>query len=1020
MNKKTRPVLASAMLALATFHSSCDPPALEPAFAMNEEKLTPSVVSVSVSPPVKSILDQSKETEIKTVLLVFEKEDDRSQWTSTYISGGKNVEMPLMGGCTYTLHALVNMGNPLSDIPRGSDGSLNWDEFAYRIPGYSQLSSAGFPMVGNCSVTVNANTVTNLTLYVTSLMAKVAVTVNHSGITGGQDGVGISNTAVYMRGVANTIRPFAQANHRKAKSAGEIFSGVTDWGTFSSSKSMDNESETLVFYVPENCQGQLLSTNMQWLKSADYMDGEVSALCTYIEFTAEKKGEDDGVSGGLTYRCYLGGNTTNDFSVRRSTIYSARLSLSWDGLFEGSTWRIDADEIVDSRRLVLSASQASLSGVNSLGQLKMDAWSNVYVNFSRDEGESWVADAKDLDQWPYGWELYIDGVKQESTDSGTSAGNIDWTYTASPSGDILAIRPGAASEPGSTHIIQVKSVDGQLESNAVSFDVIHPLRASWNAVPAYIAQQGTLSALDGVGNNLTYSFSVTEGADVVRLKGTSGNSVKVQTLRPGSATVKMTASNGQEGEAQITVASPLVRKNQDSFRVWVDGTPSDTVFDYMAQDGTTLMSVADSDAAGTGMKFAPSLYEECLAPTVSVPSAYAPYLDILSDRTLYVKTIQESATKNISSYFGTSSLATIVHGNARTPAGEQLTSDVGFSFQDPFEWIDRTECDLTFHDFTTMENHLTEAQKDVFKERQSYSVISASSPESARIYATPTNLHAGTTETMGMVSDCMQVVYMAGAPRLLRFYIYGKPYLQHPSGTKPLYLYVRNSYDFAAGGVRARYSLSKRVGTVRIYFHVAWATFVDGAQNSIPGSYGDKYKKEDAGDNIDVRMMWGGFLNHANVVLNSRAAKLLQSMSGGLSGAFFSTAKTNGQGFGSGGALVEPCGFLENDGSSVEGSVYGNAGMKGIGHAVICTYRADNAEHGTFTWTRWKNTPFCTHKSSFSATSASWTGSGLTGWHYTPSGAEKDSAGHGYIVLHFLQDLPVSPNNGYVENGKMN
>ena len=1023
MHKKNILILASGLLAIALFNTSCEPPALEPALAMEEENLTPAIITVSVDPSVKSVLDETKEKEIKTILFVFEKIDDRSQWTSAFVSGSNKVETTLLGGYTFMMHALVNMGNPLSDIPRNNDGSLNWEEFAYVIPSYSQLSSAGLPMAGECSISVMPRVTTRLSLYVTMLMAKVTVTVDHSGITGGQNGVGVSNTAVYMRGVANVIRPFALPEERKARTSAEIFSEVTDWGTFSSSTSMDNVSEKLVFYVPENRQGQLLSTNMQWLKSADYMDDDISALCTYIEFTAEKRGEDDGVAGGLTYRCYLGGNTTNDFSVRRSTIYKTRLSLSWDGLFEGSTWRIDADDIVDSRCLVLSTSQGSLTGVsgNSLGKLNRNVWYNVFVNFSRDEGESWVGDAKDVAQWPYGWELYIDGVKQGSTASGTSAGNIDWTYTASTSGDLLAIRPSASSELGSTHTIQVKSADGQLESNIVSFEVTQQLRASWSAVPGYIAQQGILSALDGVESGLTYSFSVTEGADVLRLTGAAGNSVTVQTLRPGTATINMTASNGQEGEAQITVESPMIKLNESSFQLWVDGTPSVTVFDYVAQDGTTVMSVADTDAQGTGTKFSPSLYEECLAPTLSSPVGITPYLSISSDRQLYVKTLQESSTKKISSCFGTSFWTTIVHGNARTSAGEQLKTNVGFSIKDPFESIDCTNYDLSFHDVTTMESHLSDQQKAVFQAKQSCIVISSSS---ARIYANPSNLLARTAATIGTSTECIQMSYSVSSPRSVQFSFSGNPTSEHISGSRPLYIHVQNVHDVAAGGTRARYSLSKSVGTARIYLHVAWATFVDAAQNSIPSSYNGKYKKENTGDNIEVRMMWGGFLYHASVVQNAQAAKLPQTMSSGLSGAFFSTARTNGQGFGSGGALVDPYGFLENNGSVVGGSVYGIAGMKGIGHSVICTYRAANASHGTMTWAQWKlyvpyTSPFCTHKSSYSATSASWSSSSLEGWYFTPSGCEKDTNGNGYVILHFLQDLPVNPNNGYVENGSM-
>ena len=57
--------------------------------------------------------------------------------------------------------------------------------------------------------------------------------------------------------------------------------------------------------------------------------------------------------------------------MKRNTLYSARLSLTWDGLlWRADGWTIDAGGITDGRRLVLSSSEDSHLEINSLGKLK--------------------------------------------------------------------------------------------------------------------------------------------------------------------------------------------------------------------------------------------------------------------------------------------------------------------------------------------------------------------------------------------------------------------------------------------------------------------------------------------------------------------------------------------------------------------------------------------------------------------------------------------------------------------------
>ena len=401
-------------------------------FPGNEDRT--GQVALRISTDTKSVLPQALETAVNTLLVVICRDDDPSQWKSLYQQGDQPMVATLQLHKDYTVYAFVNMGNVLTDIPRADGGALDFPAFRYTIDSYGQLLEKGLPMAGRMALQQDKVAGdAQLTLTVDRLMAKVQVNV---------DGVRMEDGCVYMRNVANTLYPFAEPELRRARSRAEIFEGDTDWEAFQSAESLNGRNQTLVFYVPENCQGKRLSTQMQWMKSADFMDDEAASLCTYLEFQAQKGGTADGISGPVTYRCYLGGNTTDDFSVERNADYLAQLSLGWDGLFSGQTWRIDASGIDDARRLCLSEQPGTQNGVApDLGKVKRKKTFSLYVNFSRDGGSQWVGNAKDVNTWPFGWNLYIDDIRQAGGASGTADGDIGWAYFPSLSVNTWAVFP---------------------------------------------------------------------------------------------------------------------------------------------------------------------------------------------------------------------------------------------------------------------------------------------------------------------------------------------------------------------------------------------------------------------------------------------------------------------------------------------------------------------------------------------------------------------------------------------------
>lgn len=190
-------------------------------------------------------------------------------------------------------------------------------------------------------------------------------------------------------------------------------------------------------------------------------------------------------------------------------------------------------------------------------------------------------------------------------------------------------------------------------------------------------------------------------------------------------------------------------------------------------------------------------------------------------------------------------------------------------------------------------------------------------------------------------------------------------------------------------------------------------------RGGLPYSLSTTYRKQNAGDTWDVYFLWGAFINHQSIIRNSEAYRLAETV--GTSSTFFTTARSDKQGFSSSGGLyilTAPYGYISNNGAYETGTTGYTYGYKGIGYAVLCTVRSGYSGD-TMTWSQWKayeyTSPFCRRNSMYKYTQQSWTGNGLTGYHYKDPYSPIDANRKGYFIIHFLQDLPTTPNRGYVE-----
>ena len=648
-------------------------------------------------------------------------------------------------------------------------------------------------------------------------------------------------------------------------------------------------------------------------------------------------------------------------------------------------------------------------------RLRRNVASQLYVNF--------------IDGWPYGWDLYIDGVKQAAGASATAAGDLGWSYVGDPSRDQLFITPGPSSVTLSTHTLQVKSADGRVASNEVTFEVSQPLNLYWsNDDDKYVAQMQRLSVTDRDESGLTITYTEKNGSDKLQFNGGTEEGVNVGLLAAGDYTIVATASNGQTGEISFSVSNPVVEQLWTASPLWVDGTESNRMLRYTTNEGTE-MTVATSDSQGYGTKFAPSLYQTLLKPSITGVSPVGSYpfqsslrnLVAMNDNDkLYVSTLKCTIPGDeieVGSWLDR-------HFKVNVQAGvESFAYET--SFKDPFADVDQTDYSGTFHDFTSLFGYITDTQKSAYNIIESYAF---SSKTDGRIYASWNNVLVQTSKAVNDKLDAFKAYYYGD--RMIRFLLTAGGF-HHPSGYKKLYILVRNKYDVSAGGGRAKYCLFKQFGTAEIYLHVACATIVrtgteSGEYIRMPGSSG-RFSPKNATDTWDYRYLFFGFVNNMEVMTNPEVMRLanhaynfttplykircLGNEMMAASGLYGWTSSTSSYGLTY--TLEGAYGFVRSTDASFLGDV-----VYPLGIAVICTKNGGYSATGT--WDGWKSysyiSPFLEYNSSFPYSKLTWYNTnGLSGRHFRDDDSELDENSRGYVIFHFLQDLSRNTNNGYIE-----
>ena len=270
--------------------------------------------------PTRSLLTASDIETKKTSVTLAAYEGGTLALSSHFQTSLEAMALNLEPGKTYTVYALVNMGDMTASIPRSESDLAS---LTYRIPSYTEGSGAlavqGLPMAGKLVWPGNGTVIP-----VERLLAKVTAHLSC-------EWEGAAIRSVRVCNLNRILRPFGEAVMAEDWDQQEFHAGT---GT---------ASGTFVFYVPENRQGTIDGIQTSREKSPDAND-EVRARSnrlTYLETTVEGT---EAIVGSIIYRSYLGRDAVSDFDIRRNARYDWTLRFLKDGL-QYDDWKHENDLI---------------------------------------------------------------------------------------------------------------------------------------------------------------------------------------------------------------------------------------------------------------------------------------------------------------------------------------------------------------------------------------------------------------------------------------------------------------------------------------------------------------------------------------------------------------------------------------------------------------------------------------------------------------------------------------------------
>lgn len=243
-------------------------------------------------------------------------------------------------GSDYKFYYVCNIGDITNDPRFATESGLA--SYQYQVSDYAGIVNAdgAVPMSGHSGY-ISVEDGVNISISLTRCVALITIQIDDSALSD-------ASMSINSMKIKNTPSKVSLFEESYADSAADCFSDGDTAG--SDDIVLLNNGGSADFYMFENAQGLLLPWNRsdasKFFESGSLNEGK----CSYIEFSGSYfkyssnpiTNSGSVIQGTFTYRFYLGGDTTSDFSVRRNMHYVIRISLTDNGVLT-SNWRIDSD-----------------------------------------------------------------------------------------------------------------------------------------------------------------------------------------------------------------------------------------------------------------------------------------------------------------------------------------------------------------------------------------------------------------------------------------------------------------------------------------------------------------------------------------------------------------------------------------------------------------------------------------------------------------------------------------------------
>ena len=236
-------------------------------------------------------------------------------------------------GAEYIFYYVCNIGDITHNTEFARESNLS--SYQYRISDYSEIvnSDGAVPMSGHSGY-IPVRDGVDVEIGLTRCVALISIQIDDSALRN-------ASMTINSMKIKNTPSKVALFEDSRAGSQEECFSNGDR--ADSAEIALLNNGGEVSFYMFENDQGELLPENTS--DGTKYFDdGSPNAdMCSFVEFSGNYLSRNGAITTGtFTYRFYLGGNTTTDFTVARNMHYVIHISLTDNGIFK-SDWRTDSD-----------------------------------------------------------------------------------------------------------------------------------------------------------------------------------------------------------------------------------------------------------------------------------------------------------------------------------------------------------------------------------------------------------------------------------------------------------------------------------------------------------------------------------------------------------------------------------------------------------------------------------------------------------------------------------------------------